>query len=69
MPHMKTKNKQKQPMQRMRHGARGPVRFPGINAACAALGCSRTHLYSVLTGQRQSRSLLARYEALGALAQ
>ena len=63
MPHMKTKNKQKQPMQRMRHGARGPVRFPGINAACAALGCSRTHLYYVLTGQRQSRSLLRRYEA------
>ena len=66
---MKTKNKQKQQVRRMRHGARGPVRFPGINAACAALGCSRTHLYYVLTGQRKSRSLLARYEALDKLAQ
>ncbi len=42
---------------------RGPTRFPRIGAACTALGCSRTHLYYVLTGQRQSRSLLRRYEA------
>lgn len=39
------------------------VRFPRIFEACAALGCSRTHLYYVLTGQRTSRSLMARYEA------
>lgn len=36
----------------------------GICAAAAALGCSRQHLWSVLTGQRQSRSLTARYQAL-----
>ncbi len=60
MPHMNTKNKPKT-KQATRFGARRPVRFPGIGDACAALGCSRTHLYYVLTGQRQSRSLTRRY--------
>ena len=48
---------------RKREGSANP-RFPGIVAACAALGCSRTHLYYVLTGQRESRSLVRRYREL-----
>ena len=53
---MKTKNKNKCPSPR---SAR--VRFAGIGKAAAALGVERTHLWRVLTGQRQSRSLTRRY--------
>ena len=38
------------------------MRFPGISQAARTLGVSRTHLWYVLTGRRQSRSLLARYQ-------
>lgn len=54
---MKTKNKNKSPRRARR------VRFAGIGEAAQALGVDRTHLWRVLTGQRQSRSLLRRYEA------
>ena len=40
------------------------VRFAGICADARALGVSREHLFRVLSGQRQSRSLLQRYREL-----
>lgn len=45
---------------------RRATRFPGIVADAARLGVSRIHLYYVLTGQRESRPLLARYRDLKA---
>lgn len=39
-------------------------RYPHILAASEALKVSRVHLWLVLTGRRQSRSLLLRYQAL-----
>jgi hypothetical protein len=39
-------------------------RFPGIVADARALGVSRDHLWRVLVGDRQSLSLLKRYNAL-----
>lgn len=58
---MKTKRKNN-------HGgaAAGPsrVRFPNIRADAAALGVERSHLWRVLTGRRESRSLLRRYGEL-----
>ena len=39
-------------------------RFKGICAAAKELDCSRVHLWHVLTGRRQSKSLLARYRQL-----
>ena len=45
---------------------RRTVRFPGISQAARTLGVSRTHLWYVLTGVRESRSLTRRYEALAA---
>lgn len=39
-------------------------RFIGISAAAARLGVHRGHLWAVLAGKRESRSLLKRYEAL-----
>ena len=38
--------------------------FPGIVAAAKQLDCSRIHLWYVLTGRRQSKSLHARYKEL-----
>ena len=38
--------------------------YRGITAHAAALGCTRPHLWMVLTGRRQSKSLTARYDAL-----
>lgn len=49
---------------RMRRPGRVHVRFPGICAAARELGVTRVHLYLVLTGQRESRNLTARYRAL-----
>ncbi|MBQ9727337.1 MAG: hypothetical protein IJV65_07515 [Kiritimatiellae bacterium] len=46
--------------------ARRRTRFPHIGKAAAQLGVERTHLWRVLTGERKSASLLARYEALAA---
>ena len=40
------------------------VRFPNIRADAAALGVERSHLWRVLTGRRESRSLLRRYGEL-----
>lgn len=40
------------------------VRFPGIMRDAQRLKVSRIHLYLVLTGQRVSHRLLARYQAL-----
>ncbi len=45
---------------------RGPTEFPGIVEDAKALGVSRTHLWRVLTGQRESARLLARYQHLKA---
>lgn len=39
-------------------------RFKGIVADARALGCDRDHLRRCLNGERQSKSLLARYAAL-----
>jgi hypothetical protein len=39
------------------------VRFPGIVRHAKSLGVERSHLYRVLTGERQT-PLLARYQAL-----
>jgi hypothetical protein len=39
------------------------VRFPGASIAAADLGVSRGHLHRVLTGERQSPPLLARWNA------
>lgn len=39
-------------------------RIEGIVKAAEQLGVTRVHLYLVLTGQRESRSLLSRYHAL-----
>lgn len=38
--------------------------FQGIGQAAEALGVHRVHLWLVLTGRRQSGSLLRRYAAL-----
>jgi len=40
------------------------VVYPGITGHAEALGCTRPHLWKVLTGRRVSRSLTARYHAL-----
>lgn len=40
------------------------VMFPGINADARTLGVHRGHLWQVLTGRRNSASLLKRYAAL-----
>jgi hypothetical protein len=45
-------------------GTRKPERFPGIIDAARRLGVSRVHLYLVLSGRRESRSLTLRYHAL-----
>lgn len=39
-------------------------RFAGIQRHAEALGVHRGHLWAVLAGKRESRSLLKRYEAL-----
>lgn len=39
----------------------GRVRFRGIVEIAKKLGVSRTHLYLVLSGRRESRSLRERY--------
>lgn len=36
-------------------------RFTGISAAAERLGVHRGHLWAVLSGRRQSRSLMRRY--------
>lgn len=38
------------------------VRFPGASIAAAELGVHRGHLHRVLTGERKSASLLARWQ-------
>jgi len=43
---------------------RGKTRFPGIGKDAKRLGVNRIHLYLVLSGERISHSLLARYTAL-----
>lgn len=43
---------------------RGPTRFPGITADATRLGVDRVHLFRVLTGERKSASLVARYREL-----
>ena len=40
------------------------VTHPNICAHAKALGVSREHLYRVLTGQRDSRELMLRYQAI-----
>lgn len=40
------------------------VKYRGIVADAAKLGCSRIHLYLVLNGNRTSHSLMRRYNAL-----
>lgn len=43
---------------------RRAVRFKGICAQAEELGVDRIHLWKVITGRRESRSLLARYQSL-----
>lgn len=58
---MKTKrNPKRQPAA----ARRAAPRFPGIAREAAALGVDRTHLWRVLTGRRESRSLLRRHAEL-----
>lgn len=40
------------------------VRFPGIQRHSQHLGVTREHLWQVLMGRRQSRSLIERYTQL-----
>jgi hypothetical protein len=40
------------------------TKFEGITEDAARLNVCRTHLYRVLTGKRESKSLLKRYENL-----
>jgi hypothetical protein len=47
-------------------GKRGRAKYLGIITDAATLGVERTHLWRVLSGQRQSKSLLARYRKLKA---
>jgi hypothetical protein len=42
----------------------GKVLFPGISSDAKALDVTLSHLWRVLVGQRQSKSLLSRYNAL-----
>lgn len=42
----------------------GRVKYSGIVADARRLGCSRIHLYLVLTGRRTSHSLRKRYQQL-----
>ena len=57
-------------MQRGSKATNGPkkhkrrVRFPGLCTDAEDLGVHRNHLYMVLAGLWQSRSLLKRYTAL-----
>lgn len=39
------------------------VRFPGSSIAAAELGVTRQHLHRVLIGERQSETLLERWNA------
>jgi hypothetical protein len=39
------------------------ARFPGITHAAAELGVTRAHLWAVLSGQRKSPPLMARWNA------
>lgn len=42
-----------------------PRKFPiPLRKAAAALGCNHSHLYRVITGQRESRSLMRRWNEL-----
>jgi hypothetical protein len=43
---------------------RGPTKYRGIVRDATNLGVTRVHLWLVLTGRRESRPLLARYEEL-----
>lgn len=45
-------------------GKRGKNKYVGIVSDAAALGVERTHLFRVLNGERNSRSLMRRYRAL-----
>lgn len=40
------------------------VLFPGLSTYARLLGVHRNHLYLVLSGRRQSRSLVRRYRSL-----
>jgi hypothetical protein len=52
------------PMPATPHQSSSPhVRFPGSAIAAAELGVHRGHLHRVLSGQRQSKTLLARWRA------
>ena len=42
---------------------RANVRFPGTTMAARELGVHRAHLHRVLTGERESASLLAAWNA------
>jgi hypothetical protein len=57
MKKMKAKNLHQVPMKR---------RFNGIISDAARLGVSRSHLWHVLSGRRQSKRLLNRYSKLHA---
>ncbi|MCL1920844.1 MAG: hypothetical protein FWG50_07170 [Kiritimatiellaeota bacterium] len=58
---MKVKRKAKGKAGRKRGGV---LAYPGIARHAEALGVERTHLWRVLTGRRESRSLISRYKAI-----
>lgn len=41
------------------------TRFPGISKDAKKLGCTRQHLWYVLTGKRKNQRILNDYVALG----
>lgn len=43
---------------------RGETKFPAITRHSESLDVTREHLWQVLTGRRQSKSLLSRYKTL-----
>lgn len=47
-----------------RNTPKNPTQFPGISRDAEALGVTRTHLWLVLSGRRQSRRLMRRYKLL-----
>ncbi len=61
---MRTESKSNSRNAGKRAGEKSTHRSSGIPAAAAARGVDRTHLWRVLTGRRESRSLVRRYREL-----
>ena len=53
-----------QPKRKGGRPPRGQEKYPGLTADARSLNISKTHLYFVLSGRRESVPLLARWHAL-----